>query len=162
MDRVSATLSERVAEVERAMQTQSATPAITVEPNPTTHEDIARLNSKIEAGFRAFPRDVDDLREEMSQAIDGQDKDLRGWARGKIARTLHASSSTAASSSAARAPTPTQDYGPSERATPGEKLNDFCRARVHDWHGARLLLESKAYLLVSCKMLTQNFDKRLV
>ena len=86
LDRVSATLSERVADVERAMQTQSATPATTLEPNPTIHEDIARLGSKIEAGFRAFSLDVDELREEMSQAIDGQEKDLREWARDKIAK----------------------------------------------------------------------------
>ena len=39
MDRASAMLSERVAEVEQAMQTRSASPATTVEQNPTFHED---------------------------------------------------------------------------------------------------------------------------
>ena len=128
------------------------------------HEDIARLDSGIEAGFQAFSRKVDELREEMSQSIDGQDKDLKEWTRGKLThvntqlrglgevatavekfvhqkfspqqsgasapesspsqghvgtaasnRIMHATSSTAASSSAARAPTPTHDHGPVER-----------------------------------------------
>ena len=62
VDRVSATLTERMAEVERAVQTRSASPATTVEQNPTLHEDIARLDSRIEAGFQAFSREVDELR----------------------------------------------------------------------------------------------------
>ena len=45
MDRASATLNEHVAEVERVIQTRSASPATTVEQNATFHEDIARLDS---------------------------------------------------------------------------------------------------------------------
>ena len=84
MDRISATLNERVAEVERVVQTRSASPATTVEQNPTLHEDIARLDSRIEAGLQAFSRKVDKLWEELSQSIDGQDKDLKEWTRGKL------------------------------------------------------------------------------
>ena len=59
-------LNERMAEVERVMQTRSASPATTVEQSPTFHEDIVRLDSRIEAGFQAFSREVDELREKMS------------------------------------------------------------------------------------------------
>ena len=45
--RLSVTLTERMAEVERSVQTRSASPATTVEQNPTIHEDIARLDSRI-------------------------------------------------------------------------------------------------------------------
>ena len=53
-DRVSATLNERMAEVERAVQTQSASPATSAEQNQATHEDTGRLDSRIEARFRPF------------------------------------------------------------------------------------------------------------
>ena len=42
------------------------------------------LTPKIEAGFQAFSREVDELRGELSQSIDGQDKDLREWTRSKL------------------------------------------------------------------------------
>ena len=59
MDRAPATPNERVAEVERAMQTRSVSRATKVEQNPAFHEDIARLDSRIEAGLQAFSREVD-------------------------------------------------------------------------------------------------------
>ena len=59
VNRVSAMLNERVAEVERVVQTRSASPATTVEQNPTIHEDIAKLDSRIEAGFGAFSREAE-------------------------------------------------------------------------------------------------------
>ena len=84
MDRASATLSERVAEVERVMQTRSASPTTTVDKNPALHEDIARLESRIQAGIQAFSREVNVLREEVLQSISGQDKNLKEWTRGKL------------------------------------------------------------------------------
>ena len=66
-----------MAEVERTGQTRrSASPATTVEQNPTTHEDIAKFDSRMEAGFRAFSCEVDELREETTQSMEGQDRDL--------------------------------------------------------------------------------------
>ena len=47
-------LNERLAEVERVVQSHSASPATTVEQTLTIREDIARLDSRIEAGFQAF------------------------------------------------------------------------------------------------------------
>ena len=82
VDRASATLNERVAEIERMVHTRSAPPATTVE-SPTSHEELERLDTKIEAGFQAFSREVDELRENISQAIDGRHEDKK-WARGKI------------------------------------------------------------------------------
>ena len=58
MDRASATLSERVTEVERVVRTQSASPATTAEQSPTYREYCARLEARIEAGFQAFSRDA--------------------------------------------------------------------------------------------------------
>ena len=52
VERVSATLDERVAEVERVVQTRSASPATSVEQNPALHGDIARLDSRIGTGFK--------------------------------------------------------------------------------------------------------------
>ena len=44
-------MNERMIEVERAVQTQSASPATSVEQNQAIREDIVRLDSRIEAGF---------------------------------------------------------------------------------------------------------------
>ena len=46
--------------------------------------DIARLDSRLEAGFQAFSCEVDELREELSESIDGQDKDLKEWTGSKL------------------------------------------------------------------------------
>ena len=43
-----------------------------------------------------------------------------------------------------------------------DKLNNFSGTKVHHWHGTRLLLEGKAHLLISRKMLTKNLDKGLM
>ena len=59
VDRASAFLTERVAEVERAVQTRSASPATTVEQNLPVHGDLAPLESRIEARFQACSREVD-------------------------------------------------------------------------------------------------------
>ena len=53
--RVSATLNERVAEVERAMQTHSnSSPATTPDQNRIVQDDLQRLDSKVEVSLRAF------------------------------------------------------------------------------------------------------------
>ena len=84
VDRVSATLNEQVAEVEHVVQTRRTSRATTVAQNLTIHEDITRLDSRIEAGFMAFSREVDELREETTQSIEGQDRNLKEWTRSKI------------------------------------------------------------------------------
>ena len=71
IDRISATLNERMTEVERAVQTQSTSPATSVEQNQAIHEDIQKLDSRIEAGFRAFSRKVDEPREWTTQSVEG-------------------------------------------------------------------------------------------
>ena len=58
MGRALAKLHERVTEVEQVVQAQSASPATTVEQNPNYHEDLTRLEARIEAGFQAFAREV--------------------------------------------------------------------------------------------------------
>ena len=85
VDRASATLTERMAEVERVAQTRSASPATTKEQNPIVQEDFAPLEARIEARFQAFAFEVVLLREEVSQSIDGQDKNLKDWTRSKLA-----------------------------------------------------------------------------
>ena len=52
-----------------------------MEQNPTI---TARLDSRTEAGFRTSSREVDELQDEMSQSIEGQDRDLKEWTRSKI------------------------------------------------------------------------------
>ena len=105
MERASATLNERVPEVERLMQFRSASPATTVEQNPTFHEDIARLDSRIEAGFQAFFREVDELREESGASAPESSSSQGHAGTAASNRITHTTNSTAPSSSAARAPT---------------------------------------------------------
>ena len=85
MERGSATLNKRVTEVERVARIQSVSPATTVEQNPTYHEDLARLEARIEAGFQAFTREVDLSREEVTQSIRCQGSNGKDWTRGKLA-----------------------------------------------------------------------------
>ena len=71
IDRVSATLNERMAEIERAVQTQSALPATSVEQNQAIHEDIVRPDSRIEAGLGLSPAKLmNSERERLSQLKD--------------------------------------------------------------------------------------------
>ena len=72
LDRMSATLNDRLTELERAVQTQSATPAASVEQNQAIHEEIIRLDARIEAGLRAFSREVHELQEGTTQSTEGQ------------------------------------------------------------------------------------------
>ena len=67
------------------VHTRSASPATTVEQNPTVQEEVAQLESRIEARFQAFTREVDLLREEIVQSLEGRDKNLKEWTRSKIA-----------------------------------------------------------------------------
>ena len=78
LDRAPTALNDRVAEIERMVRTRSASPATTVEQNPTVQEDVARLESRIEARFQAFAREVDLPREEIAQSLEGHDKNLNG------------------------------------------------------------------------------------
>ena len=70
VSRISEALSERmVSAVERAIQTHS-------NPSPATsseqiQEDIRRLDSKVGVSLRAFSREVEELREWMTQSIEG-------------------------------------------------------------------------------------------
>ena len=113
VDSVSATLNERVAEVERVVQTRSTLPATTVEQNPTFHEDIPRLDARIEAGFQTS-RVVDELREDMSQSIDRrlthvntQIRGLREFATA-VEKFVHQKFSPQASGAAAPDSSPSQ------------------------------------------------------
>ena len=66
LDRVSTTLNERLTEIERTVQTQSnASPAASSEQTQSIQEDIQRIDSRIEAVFRAFSLEVGDLQERM-------------------------------------------------------------------------------------------------
>ena len=59
VDRVSATLSDRLAGIERQMQSQSATPATISDQNPVGQEEFAQLESRTKTRFQAFTNDVD-------------------------------------------------------------------------------------------------------
>ena len=85
LGRASTTLNSLSAEIERVIHTRSTSPATTVEQNPSAHEDLPHLESRVEARFQAFTRKVDLLREEFSNSLEGQDKKLREWTRSKLA-----------------------------------------------------------------------------
>ena len=69
--RASETLNERmVTELERAIQTlPNSSPATSSEQSRVVQEDIRRLDSRVEVSLRAFSREVEELREWMTQAI---------------------------------------------------------------------------------------------
>ena len=72
ISRVSATLNERVTEVERATQTHSnASPETSSDQSRAIQEDFQRLDSKVELSLRAFSREVEELRGWMTQSIAG-------------------------------------------------------------------------------------------
>ena len=84
VDRASATFSDRVTEVERVVQSQSASPASTNDQHPSVQENFVQLESRIEARFQAFTQEVDLLREEVAQSIEGNGKSVKKWTRTKL------------------------------------------------------------------------------
>ena len=84
VDRASATLSDRIPGIERIVQSQSATPATASVQSPSKQEDFAQLESRTEARFQAFTYEVDQLREKMAHLVEGQNKHLKEWTRGKL------------------------------------------------------------------------------
>ena len=63
IDRMSARLNERMTEVERAVQTQSTSPATLVERNQAIHEDIIRLGSRTRSKIADATTQLKGLRE---------------------------------------------------------------------------------------------------
>ena len=55
--------------------------ATTEEQNPTIQEDVAQLESRIEACLQALTREVDMLREEIAQSLEGQRQESQGMDR---------------------------------------------------------------------------------
>ena len=71
--RMSATLNDRVAEVGRAMQTHSnSSPPAVSDRTHAVQEELQSLDSKVDVSLRAFSREVEDLREWMTQSIEGR------------------------------------------------------------------------------------------
>ena len=69
--RASETWNERMAsEVERVVQKRSPPPPVpTANLNRATQEDLCRLDARVEAGFRAFSREIVDLKEWANAAL---------------------------------------------------------------------------------------------
>ena len=128
--RMSATLNERVAEVERAMLTRShSSPATASDQTRIAQEELQGLDFSVDASLRAFSREAEELRVLMlsqsrtsplklleRERSDSRQKDSPRLVEGSTsARQTRATSSAAASSSAVLAPTPTrvQESGPS-------------------------------------------------
>ena len=84
MERASATLSDRMHEVERVAQSQSASPATTNDQKPSVHENFVQLESRIEARFQACTQEVDLFREEIAHSIEGDGKSIKEWTRTKL------------------------------------------------------------------------------
>ena len=67
VDRASATLSERIAGIERTVQPRSNTPATMSIQSPSGREDLEQQEARIDARFQAFTHEVDQFREESAE-----------------------------------------------------------------------------------------------
>ena len=91
-----------VSEVERAIQTHShPSPVTSANQSRIFQEDIQRLDSKVEVSLRAFSREVEELREQMTQSIEGQasqasreKEGIRQAQRGKVSNERYEAGST--------------------------------------------------------------------
>ena len=70
VDRASATLSDRVAGIERQMQSQNPTPATISDQSPVGQEEFAQLESRTEARFQAFTNEVDLLSQAAKKRVE--------------------------------------------------------------------------------------------
>ena len=64
LDRTANSLSSRMTELEKMVQSQRTTPATISSQPQTNSEELALIESRIEARYQAFTQDVDQMREE--------------------------------------------------------------------------------------------------
>ena len=61
------------------MQSQRTTPATVSSPPQTNSEELAAMESRIEARYKAFTHEVDQMREEWNQVVQKQSDETRVW-----------------------------------------------------------------------------------
>ena len=82
LDRMSATLNDRMTEVERAVPEDH--PGNVRGTESSHQEEITRLDARIEAGFWACSRDVDELREGVTQNFEGHTAQARSGLEARL------------------------------------------------------------------------------
>ena len=89
LDRTAFSLSDRMTELENMIQSQGTTPATRSDQPQINPEEIAQLESHIEARYQAFAEEVDQMREDWDRATQGHCDLVKTWRRERLEHVDH-------------------------------------------------------------------------